>query len=330
MHKITISILLTTVVAIGSHAEAQTTPNHANMAMSAPSAITTTVLSGPLGSRSASGSATVTGQVVQLSWNGDTPGAVRAWSVRHGTCSAVGAMIGTTASYAPISVDAKGNGAAAVTLGAPLNMSEAFHIAVHAASEPNSERLACGSLSSGPDVASITSANNMAGMDHSIMIGMDHSNMPGMNPNKPAMDSTMAGMNHAGMNHALMNATSTPLTPMSDSASAILLAIHQRMLADPVIRERVATDPTLQRMMEQLSDMEMSSSGMNTSTAREMSSESAVGVKRNTGVPAKKSTPTSPAKAATKAPVKEPVKAATPSMPAMDHSKMPGMKKPPE
>ena len=52
----------------------------------------------------------------------------------------------------------------------------------------------------------------------------------------PAHDmSAMAGMDHAG----------TPQAP-SDS---LLMAIHQRMMSDPVIRERVATDPVLQRML---------------------------------------------------------------------------------
>lgn len=49
----------------------------------------------------------------------------------------------------------------------------------------------------------------------------------------------MSGMEHAGMQ---MNA-------VQDTAA--LRAVLDRMLADPVIRERVATDPTLQRMLPQ-------------------------------------------------------------------------------
>jgi hypothetical protein len=44
-----------------------------------------------------------------------------------------------------------------------------------------------------------------------------------------------------------------PVTTMTDSAQMRLMQeIHMRMMADPVIRERVATDPVLQRLMQSM------------------------------------------------------------------------------
>jgi len=66
--------------------------------------------------------------------------------------------------------------------------------------------------------------------------------------------SAMAGMDHAGMAHSDM-----PM-PVSDAAAGAgaqmampdMMAMHDRMMADPVIRERVATDPLLQQMMQSI------------------------------------------------------------------------------
>lgn len=49
----------------------------------------------------------------------------------------------------------------------------------------------------------------------------------------------------AGMDHSVMQ--QQPAAPQAD-----LRAVHDRMMADPVIRERVATDPILQRMLAAL------------------------------------------------------------------------------
>ncbi len=319
MRKITITTGLFLASAISTLAEAQTLPattNHAGMAMPAQSGLVTTVLSGTLGSRSASGSATLNGKAVQLVWSGDTPGSMRMWSVRSGACSTDGSIVGATSGYSAITADAKGNGTASATLSGPLNLSDAFHIAVYASSDVAAERIACGSLSSGPAVGE----SRMAGMDHSKMPGMDHSRMAGM-------DSGMAGMDHSGMKDSAMPSAAATSAKMSDSASAILLSIQQRMMEDPVIRERVMTDPTLHRLMEQLSGMGVAPAGTSlTTTMSGMRNTPAAGVKRSTATPPKKSTVTAPAKPVVKAPAKAP---AMSPMPGMDHSTMPGMKKPP-
>jgi hypothetical protein len=77
------------------------------------------------------------------------------------------------------------------------------------------------------------------------MAGMDHSRMP-HDPDAHA-DHAMprrAEPGHEG--HAL------PGTPLAAADVQRLLAVHERMMADPVIRERVATDPQLQRMLDEL------------------------------------------------------------------------------
>lgn len=64
----------------------------------------------------------------------------------------------------------------------------------------------------------------MAGMDHSAMPGMDHSAMPGT-----AAD--------------------------ADSATSDdMMALHMKLLADPVIRERMMRDPEMRRMMTGMMD----------------------------------------------------------------------------
>ena len=75
----------------------------------------------------------------------------------------------------------------------------------------------------------------------------------------------MAGMDHGGMQHGAAgqhaghgNAAAAPSHAAhggAASASATLermREMHERMMADPVIRERVATDPVLQRMLAEM------------------------------------------------------------------------------
>ena len=67
---------------------------------------------------------------------------------------------------------------------------------------------------------------------------------------------TTAAQGHAGTQHGAASgqtdhASHSAATPPSGSASMEqMMKIHERMMADPVIRERVATDPELQRMMQ--------------------------------------------------------------------------------
>lgn len=341
MHKITVGTVVACAMVVGLRADAQTSPAttaHNGMAMPTQPSPVVTVVTGPLGSRSASGSATVTGQRVQLVWSGDTPGSVRAWDVRSGPCGAGGLPVTATPTYQSIAVDAKGNGSAAVTLNTPLNFSEAFHIAVRASSDVNAEQIACGSLASGSHMAGSPAMHQVSGMSNHASAGhdsagMDHSKMPGMTPARAAMDSTMGAMDHSSMDHSAMSAGAGTAKPLSDSASIMLMAIHNRMMADPVIQERVKTDPTLQRMLEKMHGMEVSVSHERGAGLHGTNSTPEAGVKRSAVDPAQKPTVAapkkSPAKAPAKAAAKEPTKPATPPMPGMDHSKMPAMKKPP-
>ena len=89
------------------------------------------------------------------------------------------------------------------------------------------------------------------------------------------------------------------------------MAMHRRMMADPVIRGRVRTDSVLQRMLEQLS--------VHDSTSMHSSMPAMI-------MPGMSSTPaTSARRGAKKSPRKPAVKPAPTSMPGMDHSTMPGM-----
>jgi hypothetical protein len=90
---------------------------------------------------------------------------------------------------------------------------------------------------------------SMAGMDHGNMPGMQpgtqglqHGQMPGMQPGQPMDDANMPGMQHGGMQ-------------MDGAMMQRMMEMHMRMMADPVIRERIATDPVLQRMMRDMPDM---------------------------------------------------------------------------
>ena len=85
-----------------------------------------------------------------------------------------------------------------------------------------------GTVAGGADAQHGKMAGDHAGMNMPGM-SMPGKNMPGMN--MPGM----AGAQGAGMSMAAMK------------------AMHERMMADPVIRERVATDPVLQHMMQQMS-----------------------------------------------------------------------------
>ncbi|MEX2284127.1 MAG: hypothetical protein WEE89_16695 [Gemmatimonadota bacterium] len=106
---------------------------------------------------------------------------------------------------------------------------------------------------------------SMAGMNHANMPGMQpgrdttaamqHANMPGMQQRPAARDSM------AGMQHANMPGMRPPPRTAADSMAGMqhagtdmerMMAMHERMIADPVIRERMMTDPVLQRMMSEM------------------------------------------------------------------------------
>ena len=103
----------------------------------------------------------------------------------------------------------------------------------------------------------------MAGMEHGGMQGMQHQAGAGQDHAGMRHDSTaggqgqMQGMEHAGM--AGMQPGRSAMPGMQHDSAAPdamsmqrMMAIHERMMADPVIRARVAANPELQRMMSEM------------------------------------------------------------------------------
>ena len=89
---------------------------------------------------------------------------------------------------------------------------------------------------------------SMAGMDHGAMPGMSHEGMAGGTASPPAAPGQMDGMDHAGMPGMQTGAGAQGAGMTMEQ----MMAMHARMMQDPVIRERVATDPVLRQMMQQM------------------------------------------------------------------------------
>ena len=254
-----------------------TMSGHNHMPMS-PGKPVSGLLTSPMGSRGPSGTVSVTGTTAQVAWAGDQPGTSRAWSLRRGSCTRLGGIVGGATVYQALVVDAAGTAQGTAALDAPLDTDSAVVAVVQSLpNEANSPVLACGSISNGVSLARGAPPVDHATMNHSTM---DHS----------GMDSS--GMHSSGMDSSDMNMPGMNMTAAADSGAAALRAIHERMMADPVIRERVRTDPVLQRMLADLRGDEAS-------------------------------------KPAAKPLSKPKAKPAADPMAGMDHSKMPGMKKPP-
>jgi hypothetical protein len=83
-----------------------------------------------------------------------------------------------------------------------------------------------------------------------VMAGMDHSKMPGMVKADTAAKSgatpSMAGMDHSAMPGRAADSNSV--------ASDDMMALHMKLLADPVIRARMMQDPEMRRMMTTMMD----------------------------------------------------------------------------
>lgn len=82
---------------------------------------------------------------VEMAQRNDTPGAVRTWRVRYGTCVTPGQVFGDSAAYPVIRISKDGKGVGTVTLRLALPDTGGFHVAV-AASPRDSRRVACGDL----------------------------------------------------------------------------------------------------------------------------------------------------------------------------------------
>ena len=324
----------------------------------------TALLTGPLGTRSPTGTVTREGRRIKVALTGDEPGSTRLWYVHRGSCARDEGIVGAPSAYAPIAVDARGTGTGSVTLDAPLAEGGAFYVSIHtSATDPTSDVIACGPLMTAARRMRQPNAHEMGNMPmgNMPMGNMPMGNMPGMGHSDmgtPGM--AMPGM--AGMDSAAG----------ADSASALVMAIHARMMADPVIRERAMTDPVLRRMMARMPAGLRET--MSTGTARANAASSArptrtpprasqtggemshEGMSREgRGVSAQPRRPAASekpgakraapenrpaadphaghqappgARPATTKPAPKPAAAKKDSMPGMDHSKMPGMGKP--
>ena len=159
-----------------------------------------------------------------------------------------------------------------------------------------------------------------------VMAGMDHSRMRASGRDSSTVDHSK--MDHAKMagdsakasvaDHAKMN-----MADMRDSADAahsqLMMDLYMRMMADPMIRARVMADTALRRLM---TDMTNEMPAEHREHLQEMMRDSSA-AKGHTTAPA-----AAPAK---RPPAKNPKKPAPQpkdTMPGMDHTKMPGMKKP--
>jgi hypothetical protein len=82
---------------------------------------------------------------VELAQRNDTPGTVRTWRVRHGTCKQPGKVFGDSTAYPVIRIGKGGKGVGTVTLPLALPDTGGFHVVV-AASPRDSRHVACGDL----------------------------------------------------------------------------------------------------------------------------------------------------------------------------------------
>ena len=187
----------------------------------------------------------------------------------------------------------------------------------------------------------------MAGMDHAKMNtpgvrdsskagAVDHSrmHMPGKPDSARVPNDSMAGMDHSKMKMPPGQRTDSAAREVSGAPMEQMMELHMRMMADSVIRDRIMGDTTMRRMMmDMVSEMPPEHRGHMETMMREAEAASArakasAAARKPTAV--RRPAATKPAaKPATRNATKPPQKpAAKDSMPGMDHSKMPGMKKP--
>ena len=307
----------------------------------------TALLTGLIGTRAPTGIATVEGRNVRVTLSGDQPGTTRAWYVHRGSCTRDEGIVGSARAYTPITIDVRGTGAGSVSLDAPFAVGGRYFVAVHASvTDAKSETIVCGPLAKSAMTNTALGAHSMGNM----------ANMPTSNTGNMPMSSmgNMPGMDHSAMGMTGTGMSAMANSPSSDSVSALVLAIHARMMADPVIRERAMTDPVLRDMLARVPSGEGTTMGTGAMPGMAMPSQAArrdatPAAPRTTSRPTPRSSSASsrrgstpkPAQASTKkpatapAPKPAPKPAATPapkkpmpSMPGMDHGNMPGMGRP--
>ena len=83
---------------------------------------------------------------VEIKLMGDAEGSVRPWHIHIGSCAAAGGVFGGARSYTPITIDAKGNGMAKVSVPASLPDTGHFYVNIHESSANMGKIVACGDL----------------------------------------------------------------------------------------------------------------------------------------------------------------------------------------
>lgn len=174
-------------------------------------------------------------------------------------------------------------------------------------------------LPTGTVVRGSTSMTNMAGMS-----GMTHGAAAG--PSKPGAGAPMAGMDHSKMNMPSGGAaapSSMPGMKMSgmDASMQPMMALHMKMMDDPVIRSRMLANPEMRRMMTNM--MNAMPADHRSMMQRMMSETSTPARASRSAAPRKAPSKSTTAKKKTttkKAIAKKPVK--KDPMAGMDHSKM--------
>ena len=360
------SVTLVTVAFLGAGATAAAAQSHAESRGATAAATTslresvadardstiTTLLTGPLGSRSPTGSATLTGTTVRVTISGDRPGVARTWHVHRGTCARNEGVVDAARGYQPITIDAGGTGSATATLAAPLAAPLAaaagYVLDVHdTAPGATLDAIACGVLTRPPAIADHPGG---ARSGDAAMINM--AGTPGM--------ANMPGMSTAAHGNARPPSPMTSTAVLSDSLGSLLMSAYDRMMADPVIRERAATDPVLRGLVARLAATRDVTSGATPHDSASMpgmpgmtmpsrpASKGAAPTRPTAGRPTTKASAAKPArKPATKPttkpttkPAAKPKSAPAPAkpkmptgmkMPGMDHGgmgNMPGMRTP--
>ena len=152
------------------------------------------------------------------------------------------------------------------------------------------------------------------------MAGMDHSKMPPAAAAAAAPDhANMTGMAPGGASSAV---PAHDMSAMMSGDHGKMMAMHAKMMADPVIRARMMADPEMRRMMEAMRAAGPASPHSHAAPARPAARKSA-----RSSAAAKRTSPKSVRSAAAKkAPVRKAViKKTVPKpdpMKGMDHSKM--------
>lgn len=86
------------------------------------------------------------GMEVQVTLDGDTPGATRPWHIHSGSCAKSGGVVGGARAYTPMAIDPKGHGSAKATLPQALPDTGTYYVNIHDASAAMSIIVACGDL----------------------------------------------------------------------------------------------------------------------------------------------------------------------------------------